>query len=148
MRVEILQRGVVKAYRELDDLHDRASDVRPAWDAIMEDLQDASRSQFQTGRGWAPTDEDTKARDARGGRDPRLMRVSGALENSLTQDNARGAIRDKTPREMRYGTSIFYAAFHQFGQGVPERKLVDVDARMEKKMAKRLENYLLGRPTL
>lgn len=47
-----------------------------------------------------------------------------ALKNSLTVENARGAIREIGLFRMKFGTDIPYAKFHQYGDGVPKRVLI------------------------
>jgi phage gpG-like protein len=144
MQLEIKQRGVASTYRALAAISHRAEDARPAWKLLFADLEDDAKRRFGTGEGWEPTAESTLARDARGGRDSKLMRVTGRLDRSLTQRFAAGAIRESHPRDMRYGTDIFYAAFHHFGQGVPERKLIEMDEREQDDVARILERYLVG----
>lgn len=49
---------------------------------------------------------------------------TGALKNSLTLENERGAIREIGLFRMSFGTDIPYAKYHQYGDGVPKRVLI------------------------
>jgi morphogenesis family protein len=149
MKLEVKPRGVRKTYEALESLGERGNDARPAWPFVMSDLQRSTKRRFDTegaSAGWPRVAASTLARDARGRRDPRLMRASGALEKALTADRARGGIRRRLKTQMRFGTSIFYAHFHQVGQGVPRRVLLDMDQRQVAAAADTLERHVVGKP--
>jgi phage gpG-like protein len=131
VRLDLDVFGDKQVARELLRFGDRAADVRPAWNAIIGRLERLEAEQFdsQGGRGsggWAPLAPATVAEKARRGLDPRILHATGRLRASLT---GRGgdAIRESHPDEMRFGTSVPYARFHQQGTSrMPRRREIEL----------------------
>jgi phage gpG-like protein len=109
-----------KAVAETEKLVRRLQDGRPALLGIVDLLLAAERERF-SGTRWARVAPATLARDARAGRDPRLMVVTGALMRSLTERGAPDQILTVTPTTLRFGTRVWYAVFHQKGSAHPSR---------------------------
>jgi phage gpG-like protein len=60
-----------------------------------------------------------------------LLRASGRLERSITQDGSPDAIKILTKQSLIIGTSVEYGIHHQFGApkaNVPMRKFLFIDA--------------------
>jgi phage gpG-like protein len=101
--------------------------------AIIHKLEQLETEQFDSegargSGGWAPLAPATVAEKARRGLDPRILHATGRLRASLT---ARGgdAIRESHPDEMRFGTDVPYAAFHQRGTArMPRRRGIELPA--------------------
>lgn len=149
MKLEVKPRGVRKTYEALNGIGERGNDARPAWPFVMRELQRSEKRKFDTQGAndhWPAVAKSTLERDARGKRDPKLMRVTGALEKTLTADRAKGAIRRRAKTQMRYGTSLFYAHFHQVGQGVPRRVLLRMEPNQVQAAADTLERHVVGKP--
>jgi phage gpG-like protein len=93
-------------------------------------LQADMRNRFKTNAygTWKPLEPRTVAwKTSEGyGRKGVLVRT-GALRDSLTKDNSRGAVRRSGRFRMQFGTDIEYARNHQFGDGVPQRVLIPFD---------------------
>jgi hypothetical protein len=137
--------GDARAAQVLDSVGGRGADARPAWPGILKMMQGDTAERFDTkGRGlWRPLAPATIAAKARKNQDPRIMRATGALHRSLTLDRGRGALRRKSKYQMRYGSTVFYAQFHQEGHGVPKRILVEADAALQRRIVDALERYVV-----
>lgn len=70
------------------------------------------------------------------------MRASGALYRALTAQQARGGVRRRAKTQLRFGTSIFYARFHEKGEGLPKRPLLTVSQQLERRIARTLERFV------
>ena len=136
--------GTQEAASVLESVGGRGADARPAWPAIFGIMRADTLARFdRDGRGeWKPLSPVTVESKARKRQDPRIMRATGALERALVADRGRGALRRKSRYQMRYGTTIFYAHFHQEGRGVPARPLIRVTKAMEKQIVVTLERYV------
>lgn len=122
----------LQAYRR--GVAQRASDFKPVFRALQDELIDAHSRLFQTEGmavgGWKPLDRDTfyEKRHKGYGANGILIRT-GDLERSLT---SRGqfppmGIRDMSEKSMEYGTRVPYAPFHQMGtRNMHERQIVYV----------------------
>jgi phage gpG-like protein len=88
----------------------------------------AVRAPSRRSGGWQELADSTKARKAAKGReDPsRILYDSGDLFKSLTEAENDNAIRVSEHDEMRFGTTLPYAEFHQLGHGVPQRRFLEL----------------------
>jgi phage gpG-like protein len=136
--------GTQESAAVLNSVGGRGADARPAWPVIFKLMQADTAERFnRDGEGdWQKLAASTIDAKARKHQDPRIMRASGALYKSLTGDTGRGALRRKSRYQMRYGTSVFYARFHQTGKGVPKRELITVDAALTRQIVDALERYV------
>lgn len=133
MQVDVVVRGDREAARLLDRLARRLDDDRPQLRGLLDQILWAERARFVagTGRRWRRLAPSTLRKDAAEGRDPRPMIESGALMRSLTVERAPGQRVQLRPNELRFGTTIYYARFHQRGKGVPKRAVVGL-TRLQK----------------
>jgi phage gpG-like protein len=136
--------GTQNSAAVLNSIGGRGADARPAWPAIFKLMQADTGQRFDRGGegDWQKLAEATIDAKARKHQDPRIMRASGALYKSLTGDRGRGALRRKSRYQLTYGTSVFYARFHQLGKGVPKRELITVDAALARRIVDALERYV------
>lgn len=138
------------AARHLQALAKRGGDPRPAFARIIEDLRRGEVEWFDThGDGtWPPLAESTRALRAKQGRPATPLVLSGDLRRSLTVKRGSRSIRTQTRRQMRFGTKVYYGAFHARGDGVPKRSpLIPADLRTRRRMVDDIRDYLLGRGT-
>jgi hypothetical protein len=136
--------GQNKSADVLNSIGGRGADARPAWPAIFTLFTGYSEKRWQEeGPGWPPLAESTKETKARKNQDPRLMRVTGALQKSLVADRARGGIRKKSRYQLVYGSKVFYARFHQTGRGTPKRVLVEVTPELSRDITGALERFVV-----
>ncbi len=100
-------------------------------------------------RSWArgvKLAEATVERKAREGLPPQALVASGKLKASLTRPGkSAGAIRTILPGEMRFGTSIFYARFQNWGTAsMPRHRVLKVTPTVRKLIKTLLSEHLLG----
>lgn len=147
MQITVEAHGTKSARDVLADLARRANDARPVWRAVADAVQDAERLRFNlNGQGdWPPLEAITQSTKSRKHLDPRALRASNTLFHSLTEPHARGAVRDfGNRRQMRFGTDLFYAHFHDQGEGVTQRELIRLDERAQRRIAELIGRYLVG----
>lgn len=145
LQVVLDGRGLGSAEDALRLLAWRARDVSAAWPIVGEVFADAERRHFGSmGSGtWQPLAKITTDQKGPKRHDSHAMRASNALYHSLTEHYARGAVREyHEPTEMRFGTDLFYAKFHDQGEGVPKRPLMNADDRALRSAATTLAKYL------
>ena len=93
-------------------------------------LQNDMKDRFRTNAygTWKPLEPKTVAWKIDDGYGNKGVLVrTGALRDSLTKDNARGAVRRSGRVRMSFGTDLEYAKYHQFGnpdKGIPQRVLI------------------------
>lgn len=113
--------GDVQLNRTLVGISDRATDWRPAWHAIADDLMDAEKRQFQSegqfgSGGWQPLRPATKARRiALGYAAGPILTMTGDLKRSLTVKGDSGQVLVIAPHQFAFGTTVDYAGYHQHG---------------------------------
>lgn len=133
---------------DLDDLGDRAGNMRPAFLAVLRFVMvPRLRSRF-TGAGWTPLADATVERKRRAGQDTRILRATGALEDALTgYGRATGRLQTVGKSTVRIGAGkkLFYARFHQFGtKKMPKRELFGWEPADRTKALKLIDRYLFG----
>lgn len=108
-------------------MRDRAADVSPAWNALIDWFAEQNTKQF-TSRGaryvtpWPPLSPSTIAEKKRLGYPVAPLVRTTALRTSLTQRPM--GVEHITGREMSAGTDVSYAHFHQTGtRRMPRRQL-------------------------
>lgn len=142
--VTITERGAGKAARDVDRLGQRARDIRPATSTIRTQFRTAEERLFDTGGHgqWPKLAEATRQLKAKRGSDPRILRATGALYRALTSAKAAGQLDVRHPTELRFGTTIPYATFHDLGKGVPQRKPIDLTSHDRDRITKAIEEYV------
>src|SRR4051794_24003117 len=117
--------GLREVLERFETMDEHADNAAPAIERSLDLVMGDTRRRFDTGKGWRGLDAQTKARKAREGVDPRILHgVSGDLAASLSRRGARGQVRDIGDIEGIFGTTVYYARFHEKGEGgVPKRKL-------------------------
>lgn len=128
LKFEVDEQSLRRLRANLQGMRERARDVRPAWDAVVEWFADRNASQFED-RGaeyatpWRPLAASTLREKARLGfpLDP-LVRTRRLMQ-SITMRPL--DIERLGPREFEAGTADRKAVFHQFGtrNGLPARPL-------------------------
>ncbi len=146
----------VAGERALESFFDHAyhvpDDWRDAWEPMAEDFWEAERQTFaEEGPGWAELRPKYKAwKDKHYPGAPILVR-SGALEASLTEPNADGAIYEVYPKEMSLGTDLkvrngkyTLGMLHQTGtrRGMPARPPVIIKPGLQQAWNRRLATWM------
>lgn len=174
MLIELEVFGDVQLRRELLRFRGAVVDASPAFEQILrgtgrgvtslrkiESKQFATQGKFASG-GWAPLSPYTVAEKARKGLDPRILHATGRLAASLTGGS--GKIEVVSPHQMVFGTSVFYARFHQTGarsvrtsfdsfgtkyirdnrRRLPRRRPIELREQDRRDMVRTLQRHLLG----
>jgi hypothetical protein len=133
------------------------------WALIVRYLVAQERERFDTEgyRQWQPNCAKYAAIKAKKFPGRKIMELYGPLRASLTEvDAAPGAVRVFSPHRMTFGTNIRYAATHHYGSnkrmwipapfnmwidGVPRRRLIEVDAKMEDAIRTLAEGWIISR---
>lgn len=117
---------------DLDDARGRTEDLRAPFRLFDRRVGMFARRQFETagaagGEPWEELDESTKRarRRHRGGNRGGVNRPLwdfGKLKTSL-QEVGPESVREVGRQRYVRGTTVFYARFHQEGEGVPQRQI-------------------------
>lgn len=137
--------------RDLLRLGDRAGDVSPAFDRIVDLWADETARQFDTegqhgSGGWQPLSESYAAWKARHYPGRRILERSFALEDSLTNRGDPNMIVQIAPQELAWGTRIAYAGAHQNpspGSRLPRRRPVEFTEAARRATVKVLQRFVL-----
>ncbi len=140
MRLELAITGDHEAAKRLQRIGDRAVDARPVFREITQLLVGYERKRFDLeGPGWEPLSPSTVARKARLGQPPTPMVATGALERSLTSLGGANQRLEVERDEMVFGTTLFYARFHQ-----KTRPVVGVSGSQKGAISRRLKKFIVG----
>lgn len=148
----------MKGERALESYFDHVQhvpdDFRGAWEPMSEDFWQQNRETFaEQGPGWRPlTYHYAKWKEAHYPGMPILVRT-GALQASLTDGTADGAIYDVRPLTLELGTDLktkdgyTLGTLHQFGSvkvrdHPPKRPPVRITPQLQKNWNRRLVNWL------
>jgi phage gpG-like protein len=139
----IQARGVDRTARHFHELGKRARNPKDASYKIRTIFRQAEAGLFdsQGHHTWPKLADATKAAKQRGG-DPRMMRATNALYKSLTAVRASGQVDERKPDELRFGTEIPYAGFHERGAGVPKRALINLTRAETHRIRDALAEYI------
>lgn len=139
MQVDIVVRGAAQAEALLGRLTRRLEDGTPQMLGLVDQLIEAEDERF-AGRGirWRKL----APRTARQGRRPLVL--TGELMRSLTERGHPKQIVEVRPGQLRFGTRVYYARFHQKGEGVPKRVVVGLTRVQRKGVVDELRELLIG----
>ena len=148
MRANISIAGDRQLSRDILRITEHVADLRPALNAIADQLRDANRRQFESeGRfgsgGWDPLSADYARAKARSfpGR-PILVRT-GALRRSLTERPF--GVEEIGRQTMEVGSDLVYAQYHQHGtRKMPRRRPVELPASVRADMTRTLQRYIIS----
>jgi len=141
----------------------RAVDARPAFRQVVGILRDAVADNFRTrgvagGSRWRDLAPATRARKRRQGHDPRILRATGRLYNSLVgsgvSQSSMGVgvaasvdhIEEISADTLRWGSRVKYGVYHQSSQPrskIPYRPPVALSQRRKREIAKALQRAIV-----
>ena len=141
MRLEVL--GEAQLVRRLSRFGENVKDFRPAFETIVDRLRVATEELFDAeGRGWPPLSPKYAAWKEIHYPGQPIMRRTDTLYGSLVGRTG-GSILEIQPLEMRWGTSVDYARYHQQGAGVPQRRVINLAENEKVGIMKELQIYLV-----
>ena len=124
--------GDVQLSRSFSRWADDVKDLKGAFEQIAKDFhQVVEKKQFESqgsygSGGWVPLNPAYAEWKARNFPGKSIMVLSGLLKESLLGDNP-WSIKDIQPLEMRLGTRLKYAVYHQRGtRKTPRRPVVEL----------------------
>ena len=121
----------------------------PSFHEVEDYLMDITGRQFDSqgrrgGGSWKPLSPKWVARKTRMGGDTRILHFDKALRRSVTKRGAGGQILEYTPTSLTFGTSIAYAARHQFGHGkTPRRKFLVILPLDRKMITEMIQSHIM-----
>lgn len=134
--------------RAISRLGEYATDLRPLWDRIQEDLRDSERKQFdsegkQSGRPWAPLSPRYAAWKAKHYPGNGILVRTGRLRIAATGTGGELEVR-KSQREFLWRLLVPYAKYHQGGTSrMPQRRPVDLSDTRRRSWTKLLQRHLV-----
>jgi phage gpG-like protein len=143
LQVEVV--GEQVAAERLLQVGERAADVRPVKPQLDPLFRRDEEARFAAdGPGWTALKDSTVALKQAQGWDARILRRTGELERSLTSRTAALEVTLSGGRdELAFGTSVPYARYHQYGEGVPKRELIDLSPRTVAAMTETVQGYIV-----
>jgi hypothetical protein len=144
LRLEVTETGASEAALDLHRLGQRAGDVAPAGGEVKRIFHDAERRTFgASGPGWPPVSQPTSERKAREGLSTSLLRASDRLYESLTQMFGSHQIDVRSADELRFGTTVQYARYHDQGtRSMPRRRLTQPTPSEQRDMVAAVERHV------
>lgn len=149
MKINIDLQGDRATIRHLNEVGQRSVNLYPAMEYIADDFQRVMARNFRSDGGysgpmWAPLTDSWLEEKIRRGKNNGILQFDQFLVRSLTQRNARGAIRRVTHDSVERGTRIFYAIFHAEGtERMPRRNFLRIPIWDRQRWAKVVEHYIL-----
>ena len=151
MRFDFEVDGDVQVSRKLLRLGEYAGDATPVFDSMADDIIKLTKRQFDTqgssgSGGWDQLKPETIRRKAnhKPPLDPRILRATGALFNSLTSRGGSNQILETKKDSLTFGTKLPYSGVHQRGGGsVPQRRPVEFSKRDRNGLVKSLQRYIM-----
>jgi hypothetical protein len=112
VRIEINVLGETVLSRDLLRMSDRAIDLGPVMEDILDSLFESNKRRFDTaGDGeWTPPSDDWRRRKAALGLDPRTEHASLDMRRSLTQRGG-DSIAVTTAQGLQMGTTVAHAQY-------------------------------------
>lgn len=146
MRLDFDVFGERQVSRRLLRVSAAAANASPAFNRIVDRLEEISEEQFDTqgsrAQAWPPLAQTTLARKRALGLDHRILHATGALRESLT--GGEGGQRIVTDDFLVFGTTLEYAGVHHKGGNViPQRRVIDLTERDRKEMVRTLQRWMM-----
>lgn len=132
--------------RTLERYADAVEDARPLWHALADDFVSIEQRQFATeggygSGGWSPLSPKYAAWKARHYPGQPILQREGDLVESLTSRPLGVEVIDA--RRMVIGSDIAHGEFHQLGDGVPQRRPVELTAGDRRRWTRALQRYVV-----
>lgn len=150
MRLTIDTLGEEIVARDLIRMGDRATDVSDVMGGEVTDLlrgsmtrQFDSQGQYGSG-GWPALASSTVAAKQAAGLDPRILHATRRLRDSLTEGGHGDQVVVARRDGLDFGTSVEYAGYHQHGQGVPQRRPVQLPEADRREVVRILQRALVS----
>jgi phage gpG-like protein len=143
--LSITTHGDAKAAKTIADTGKRANNVKPGASKIRTAYREAEQEIFQRNGGavaWEKLKDSTRAAKRRRGQDHGTLRATNALYKSLTAANAANQVDDRQAHELRFGTTLPYAGFHESGRGQAKRPTQAFTASQQRRINDAIEDFI------
>lgn len=141
--------GDEQLVRGLSRFADDVKDLREPFREIVKEFHKIEQKQFQSeggygSGGWAPLSPRTVELKQRAGFPDKILVRERFLIESLTGETP-WSITEVRPLEMRVGSKLEYARFHQKGTGaMPARPVIDLTEGDKMTFMKTIQRYLVN----
>ena len=140
MRFDLDIKGDRAAIKVIDQLGDRAVNLRPVLTDIGDIIEEGIARNFEAGGGefgepWPALATSTLERKARQGLSPEVLRAMGDLEASLT--GGEGAVKRVAKFQVRVGTKRYVARFQQ-----QRRAVIGISTQDRKRIFRLLRRHM------
>lgn len=143
--------GETLVRRSLMRFADDVEAPRAALEVAADILRKAVEEQFDTegghaSGGWPPLSEARVAAKARLGLDPRILRASGALFESLTRKFDSQHIERLSGSSLTFGSTVYYGIYHQSSSPrtvIPFRPPIGLTEQDKRDMVKAMQRALV-----
>ena len=145
--------GILGVLKRLKGQSDRAKNLRPVWPKVADDWARMNKRTFQrdgASSGWSkwkPINLEWAQWKSTHGFDSAILRQTGTLRNSLINRADGNFLFKPTNQNVRLGTTVSYAGFHQKGRGVIKREPIREDSEAQKRWATIIERYVVDGKT-
>lgn len=121
------------------------TNLEPAFVDIGQDVREIEDQQFAAeGNGWAPLTPAYATRKRRRWGDKPILRASDRMYNSIIDQDAEGNVTVINAMDAAYGTSIFYARFHQTGTDrMAARRIFALTEGNKRRIMRTLHRYVI-----
>lgn len=138
--------GDVQLHRALSRIVSASNDLSKPFEDAGEEFRDIEEERFDNeGFGWAALAASTIARKLRLYGVKPILRATDALYKSLTIKGAAGNISRVFPLKAEFGTSIFYAIFHQTGTSrMPARPVILFREEDKHRFVRSIQRYMIA----
>jgi hypothetical protein len=137
--------GDTKAAQTIAATGKRANNVKPGASKIRTAYREAEQEIFQRHGGavvWSMLKQSTREAKRRRGQDNGTLRASNALYRSLTAANASHQVDDRQPHQLRFGTTLPYADYHESGRGQAKRPTQALTASQLGRIRHAIEEFI------
>ncbi len=138
---EQLARGLSRFADDVRDLREPFREIVKQFHKI-EGKQFESEGKYGSG-GWRPLAPSTAEQKRREGFPDKILVREKHLMESLTGETPWSMVEVR-PLEMRVGTKLDYAAYHQQGRGVPKRPIINLTEKDKMDFMKIIQRYLVN----
>jgi hypothetical protein len=143
--LSITTHGDDQAAKTIADTGKRANNVKPGASKIRTAYREAEVEIFQGNGGavaWEKLKDSTRTAKRRRGQDHGTLRASNALYKSLTAPRAAYQVDDRQPHELRFGSTVPYADFHESGRGQAKRPTQAFTASQQRRINDAIADFI------
>lgn len=133
--------------RTLTRFGENVRDARPVWNDLADDFARSEARQFSSGGryasgGWSPLSPKYAAWKALRFPGQPILVATGDLRASLTRRPL--GVEAIEPQSMAIGSDVEHGGYHQRGDGVPQRRPVELTEARRRDWVRRLQKHIVS----